>query len=83
MEDVLRSMAKWAVWMIGLSFKTGTGDLRESALMLIAEQFIGKGLGLLVYYPEVQLLQQLGANRRFIVPYSRRSDRTCPRKLRA
>jgi GDP-mannose 6-dehydrogenase len=52
--------------MIGLSFKTGTDDLRESPLVLIAEQFIGKGLSLLVYDPEVHLSRLLGANRRFI-----------------
>jgi GDP-mannose 6-dehydrogenase len=57
---------KRRIGMIGLSFKTGTDDLRESPLVLMAEQFIGKGLGLLVYDPEVQLSQLLGANRRFI-----------------
>jgi GDP-mannose 6-dehydrogenase len=54
------------VGMIGLSFKTGTDDLRESPLVLIAEQFIGKGLSVLVYDPEVHLSRLLGANRRFI-----------------
>lgn len=54
------------VWTIGLFIKTGTDDLRESPLVLIAEQFIGKGLSLLVYDPEVHLSRLLGANRRFI-----------------
>jgi GDP-mannose 6-dehydrogenase len=57
---------KRRIGMIGLSFKTGTDDLRESPLVLVAEQLIGKGLGLLVYDPEVHLSQLLGANRRFI-----------------
>jgi GDP-mannose 6-dehydrogenase len=54
------------IGMVGLSFKAGTDDLRESPLVLIAEHFIGKGLSLLVYDPEVHLSNLLGANRRFI-----------------
>ena len=57
---------KRRVGMIGLSFKTGTDDLRESPLVEITEQFIGKGLSVLVYDPEVHLSRLLGANRRFI-----------------
>lgn len=57
---------KRRIGMIGLSFKTGTDDLRESPLVMLAEHFIGKGLALLVYDPEVHLSNLLGANRRFI-----------------
>jgi len=64
-EKVLAS-GKRKIGMIGLSFKTGTDDLRESPLVLIAEQFIGKGLSLAIYDPEVHLSRLLGANRRFI-----------------
>ena len=57
---------KRRIGMIGLSFKSGTDDLRESPLVTLAEHFIGKGLQLLVYDPEVHLSNLLGANRRFI-----------------
>jgi GDP-mannose 6-dehydrogenase len=57
---------KRRIGMVGLSFKAGTDDLRESPLVILAEHFIGKGLALAVYDPEVHMSNLLGANRRFI-----------------
>jgi GDP-mannose 6-dehydrogenase len=64
--EKVMATGKRRIGMIGLSFKTGTDDLRESPLVLLAEHFIGKGMELLVYDPEVELSRLLGANRRFI-----------------
>ena len=64
--DKIMVSGKRRVGFIGLSFKTGTDDLRESPLVTLAEQLIGKGMELLVYDPEVHLAHLLGANRRYI-----------------
>lgn len=55
-----------SVGLIGLSFKSGTDDLRESPLVELAERLIGKGLQLKIFDPEVRIAQLMGANRKFI-----------------
>lgn len=64
--DKLLATGKRSIGFVGLSFKTGTDDLRESPLVTLAEQLIGKGMTLSIYDPEVHLARLLGANRTFI-----------------
>ena len=64
-EQVLTTGAR-SVGMLGLSFKSGTDDLRESPLVTMAERFVGKGLVVRIYDPSVNVSRLTGANRRYI-----------------
>jgi len=54
------------ILMLGLSFKTGTDDLRESPLVLVAKRLLGEGCELRIFDPEVHLSRLMGANRSYI-----------------
>ena len=64
--DMVEAGGSKKIGLLGLSFKAGTDDLRESPLVALAEQLIGKGMQLAIYDPEVHLAQLLGSNRRYI-----------------
>lgn len=54
------------VCLLGLSFKAGTDDLRESPNLEAAERFVGKGLEVRIYDPIVNPSLLVGANLRHL-----------------
>ncbi len=64
---MIRATGRRRVGLLGLSFKEGTDDLRESPIVTLAEQLIGKGYDLMVYDRNVRLASLVGANREYIL----------------
>jgi GDP-mannose 6-dehydrogenase len=64
-EMVRRSGSK-RVGLLGLSFKPGTDDLRESPLVTLVERLIGKGYDVRILDPSVSFASIHGANRAYI-----------------
>lgn len=64
--DKILKLGRPRVGMLGLSFKTGTDDLRESPLVMVAKRLLGEGCELRIFDPEVRLSRLLGANRSYI-----------------
>jgi len=70
--DQIIEFKKDKVGFLGLSFKAGTDDLRNSPILDIIERLLGKGFNLKIYDRNVRFSQLMGANREYIlkkIPY--------------
>ena len=56
-----------AIGILGISFKAGTDDLRESPMVELTERLLGKGYDVRVYDRNVSLASIHGANRDYIL----------------
>ena len=62
---VLRS-SKRKVGLLGLSFKAGTDDLRESPQVQLVKQLLGEGCQIKIWDSQVSMGHLVGTNRQFI-----------------
>ena len=70
--DQIIQFGKEKIGFLGLSFKSGTDDLRDSPILDVVEVLLGKGFDIRIYDSNVQLSRLTGANREYIlkrIPY--------------
>lgn len=64
--DLIMKSPVRRIGLLGLSFKSGTDDLRESPFVELGERLLGKGYDLKIYDKNVQHARMHGANREYI-----------------
>jgi GDP-mannose 6-dehydrogenase len=64
--SLVTSFKKKKIGILGLAFKSGTDDLRESPLVILAEMLIGKGYEVMIYDKNVNLARIVGSNKTYI-----------------
>lgn len=64
--DKIMARGKRKLGFIGLAFKSGTDDLRESPIVEVIEKLLGKGYEIRIFDPHVHVAQLTGANKDYI-----------------
>jgi GDP-mannose 6-dehydrogenase len=65
--DLVLAQGKRKIGILGLSFKAGTDDLRESPAVDLVERLIGKGCEVSIYDRNVEMASLVGANKDYIL----------------
>ena len=64
--QTIAAYGRQPIALFGLAFKSGTDDLRESPLVILAERLLGKGYDLRIFDRSVQVARLTGSNRAYI-----------------
>lgn len=64
--QMIRETGRKKIGLIGLSFKAGTDDLRESPQVILAETLLGRGYDLKIYDPGVRVAKLIGSNLSYV-----------------
>ena len=64
--DEVVECGKKKVALLGLAFKEGTDDLRESPLVTVVESLLGKGHQISIFDRNVTVARLIGANKKYI-----------------
>lgn len=65
-SSLIRRNGKKNIGILGISFKEGTDDLRESPMVELVDRLIGKGYNISIYDKEVSLAKLSGSNKEYI-----------------
>jgi len=64
--ELVEETRRKRVGILGLSFKAGTDDIRESPIVHLVEALVGKGYQVSIYDEKVELSRLTGANKSFL-----------------
>ncbi|MBL9129304.1 MAG: UDP-glucose/GDP-mannose dehydrogenase family protein [Verrucomicrobiales bacterium] len=64
--EIVAASGEREIVVLGLSFKPNTDDLRESAMVEVAQHCLGRGFAVRIFDPQLNLAALVGANKRVI-----------------